>query len=323
MSERISYDRELAAVLPTLSGYVPVGMALSDLNYFRQISSPSREEFLQGSSVDCVDHAAVGHCGNEMTVSIISKPGHSRPRQCIYFLHGGGMVMGNRFAGARPLIDWAVKHDVVCVTPEYRLAPEFPAPIPVEDCYAGLVWLVAHAAGLNVDPNRILIFGGSGGGGLAAGVSLLARDRNGPNLIGQLLQCPMIDDRNNSKAAIDFDGVGVWDTSSNKTAWKAVLGDQCDGSEVSQYSAPARATDLSNLPPTYIDVGAMEVFRDEDIAYASGIMQAGGDCELHVWGGAFHGFYDIAPDSAVSRACISAREVWLERILRGGKIEAL
>lgn len=136
------------------------------------------------------------------------RKGHKQIGPAIYFLHGGGMVMGNRFAGAAPLVDWAIKHNAVCVTVEYRLAPDHPAPVPVEDCYAGLLWMASHSAALKFDPDRLVIFGGSSGGGLAAGTTLMARDRNGQRLMGQLLQCPMIDDRNRTASASQYDGVG-------------------------------------------------------------------------------------------------------------------
>ena len=144
----------------------------------------------------------------------------------------------------------------------------------------------------------------------------LARDRGGPRLLGQLLQCPMLDDRNETPSAHQYDGVGVWDRTSNLTAWRAVLGARCGGPGVSPYEASARATDLRGLPPTFIDVGGAETFRDECILFASRILAAGGECELHVWGGAFHGFHDIAPQTAVAQACIIARENWLDRLLQ-------
>lgn len=318
MTEKLGnpgFAAELEEILPALVGYVPVNMGEADIDNFRKISSPSREDLIGDSKVDCVDHVINGFNGVEITVSVISRKGHVQAGPGIYHIHGGGMVMGNRFAGAGALIDWAIKHDAVCVSVEYRLAPEHPAPIPVEDCFAGLQWMADHAGELTFDPDRLIIFGGSGGGGLAAGTTLLARDRGGPKLMGQLIQCPMIDDRNETPSSHQFQGVGVWDRTSNQTAWKAVLGDRCGGEDVSFYSAPARAPDLSGLPPTFIDVGACEVFRDEDVAYASAIWAAGGDCELHVWGGAFHGFYDIAPQSKLAKACIAAREGWLERLL--------
>ncbi|WET80938.1 alpha/beta hydrolase fold domain-containing protein [Amycolatopsis sp. QT-25] len=223
--------------------------------------------------------------------------------------------MGDRFASVHPLVEWTLKYDAVAVTVEFRRAPEHPHPVPVEDCYAGLEWMAAHAEELGFDPGELVIFGGSGGGGFAAGVTLLARDRGGPVLSGQLLQCPMLDDRNETVSARRYDGVGVWDRTSNPTAWTMVLGERRGTAEVSPYAAPARATELGGLPPTFIDVAAVEVFRDEAVAYASAIWAAGGEAELHVWGGAFDGFYDLAPETAVARSCVAARESWLERLL--------
>ncbi|WP_066562859.1 alpha/beta hydrolase [Sphingobium sp. TKS] len=314
-SKRPPFAVELAGILPALEGYVPVNMQEADLPRFRQLSSVTREDLIGDAPVDCVDHVIPGFDGAEIIVSVISRADHKTAGPGIYHVHGGGMVMANRFAGARALVDWAIKYDAVCVSVEYRLAPEFPAPVPVEDCYAGLQWMAANAAMLGFDPDRLLIFGGSGGGGLSAGATLLARDRGGPPLLGQLLQCPMIDDRDCTASSRQYEGVGVWDRTSNNTAWKMILGERCGAADVSPYSAPARATDLSGLPPTFIDVGAAEVFRDEDVAYASAIWAAGGDCELHVWSGAFHGFYDIAPQSRQAQACLVAREAWLDRLL--------
>jgi len=310
-----TFDRKLAALLPALEEFVPVQMTPDRLEHFRGMEMPTIEEQIGDRPVTWVDHTISGYGGVEIVVSVIARTDHSEPGPGIYNIHGGGMVMCDRFAAAYPLVDWAMKFDAVSVTVEYRLAPEYPAPTPVEDCYAGLVWMEEHAGELGIDPEKLVIFGGSGGGGLAAGTTLLARDRKGPKLAGQLLQCPMIDDRNETFSSHQYDGIGVWDRTSNITAWDAVLGNRRGTADVSPYSAPARATDLSGLPPTFVDVGAAEVFRDEDVAYASGIWAAGGNCELHVWGGGFHGFYDIAPDSDLAMASIAAREAWLERLL--------
>lgn len=310
-----TFDPQLAALLPALEGYTPVNMTPDRLEYFRALKMPTIGEIIGDLPVKCVDYTIPGHEGVDIVVSVISRRDHQRPGPGIYNIHGGGMVMCNRFAAIHPLVDWAMKHDSVGVTVEYRLAPEHPDPIPVEDCYAGLEWMARHAEELMFDPGCLVIFGGSGGGGLAAGTTLLARDRNGPTLAGQLLQCPMIDDRNETVSSHQYQGTGVWDRTSNLTAWTAVLGERRGTDKVSPYAAPARATDLRGLPPTFIDVGAAEVFRDEDVAYASALWAAGGNCELHVWGGAFHGFYDIAPMSEIAQACIAAREAWLARLL--------
>ncbi|AKV03845.1 alpha/beta hydrolase domain protein [Labilithrix luteola] len=312
---RPPFDPALAPLLPALERHLPVRMTADRIAEFRQMKMPSLEEQIAGRPITATDYTIVAPDGVGIDVTVIARKDHVTPGPGIYHVHGGGMVMADRFAEASVLVDWAMKHDAVCVTVEYRRAPESPDPIPVEDCYAGLEWMASRARELQFDPNRLVIFGGSGGAGLSAGTTLLARDRKGPKLLGQLLQCPMIDDRNETLSSYQYDGIGVWDRTSNLTAWTAVLGDRRGTNDVSIYAAPARATDLSGLPPTFIDVGAAEVFRDEAVAYASAIWAAGGDAELHVWGGAFHGFYAIAPESDLAKSCVAAREAWLARLL--------
>ena len=164
-------------------------------------------------------------------------------------------------------------------------------------------------------PERLIVGGASAGGGLAAAVALLARDRGGPRLRGQLLLCPMLDDRNDTPSSHQMAGLGIWDRGANEVGWTALLGDARGGPDVSPYAAPARATDLSGLPPAFIDVGSAETFRDEDVAYATRIWQAGGDAELHVWPGGFHGFTGMVPDAALSKAAVAAQLTWLRRLL--------
>lgn len=240
------------------------------------------------------------------------------PTAAIYHTHGGGMIIGDNRFGVVEMLGLAEAHGMAVISVEYRLAPETPHPGPVEDCYAGLVWVAEHADELNVDPERIVVAGASAGGGLAAGVTLLARDRGGPAIWAQMLLCPMLDDRNDSASGRQVQGLGIWDRSSNETGWNALLGEDVrGGDDVSPYAAPARATDLSGLPPTFIDVGSAETFRDEDVAYADRIWQAGGRAELHVWPGGFHGFDVAVPHAALSQDAIAARAAWLRRQLGG------
>jgi len=232
----------------------------------------------------------------------------------IYNVHGGGMIFGTPLSAIGRVAGWIEQHDAVVVSVEYRLAPEFPDPYPVEDTYAGLAWTAENAAELGIDPSHLIMVGGSAGGGLAVGAALLARDRTGPVLAGQLLISPMLDDRDETLSTRQIDGVGVWDRPSNVVGWTALLGERKGTDDVSIYAAPGRATDLSGLPPTYIDCGTAEVFRDEDIAFAERIWAAGGDAELHVWAGGFHGF-DTVPHPRVSQAARAARDTWVNRIL--------
>lgn len=230
-------------------------------------------------------------------------------------IHGGGLVLGTRFFGTGELIELALRHGVVGVAVEYRLAPEHPGTAAAEDCYAALEWFAAHAAELGVDPARIIVSGASAGGGLSAAVALMARDRGGPALAGQLLNCPMLDDRNQTVSSRQYDGIGAWDRNNNDTAWNAVLGELRHSDAVSPYAAPARAADLGGLPPAYIEVGAAEVFRDEDVDYALRVWAAGGQAELHVWAGAYHGFSGFSPNAIVSQAALAARDSWIRRTL--------
>ncbi|WP_406101317.1 alpha/beta hydrolase [Streptomyces sp. NBC_01003] len=254
--------------------------------------------------------------GPEVTLVTARPSGLVGPLPLLYYMHGGAMVMGNAWSVLpRILREWALPLDMAVISVEYRLAPRAQYPQPLEDCCAGLAWAAEHAAELGVDPERIIIGGKSAGGGLAAALALLARDRGGPEPLGQLLLCPMLDDRGSTFSSQQMSGLGLWDLTSNATAWQALLGDLSGAEDLPPYAAPSRATDLSQLPPAYLDVGSAEMFRDEGVAYANAIWQAGGQAELHVWPGAYHGFDSLAPKAAVSRDARDARTRWLQRLL--------
>ena len=314
---RPPFDPELAAVLTVLAEQLPPTITPEMIAPMREAAiAPPIEEILgQRLEITHREETVPGYEGAELTVSIFARRNHTGKGPGFFHTHGGGMIIGDRFTGIDVMLDWVERFDGVCVSVEYRLAPEFPDPCPVEDCYAALVWTADHAAELGIDPGLLVIAGGSAGGGLAAGTTLLARDRSGPALMGQVLIYPMIDDRNDTVSARQVDGEGVWDRTSNDTGWDALLGERRGTDEVSIYAAPARATDLSGLPPAFIDVATAEVFRDEDVAYASTIWASGGVAELHVWPGGFHGFDLMVPHAALSRAMTAARTAWVERLL--------
>ncbi|MFF4948349.1 alpha/beta hydrolase [Streptomyces chattanoogensis] len=265
-----------------------------------------------------VDELCVPGSSGERDVTLVSaRPaGSAGPLPLLYYMHGGGMITGNAWSVLpRLLREWALPLELAVISVEYRLAPQTQYPGPVEDCYTGFVWTAERAAQLGIDADRIIIGGKSAGGGLAAALALLARDRGGPTPIGQLLLCPMLDDRNNTFSSHQMAGIDIWDRTSNATAWQALLGDRYGAADLPPYAAPARATDLSGLPPAYIEVGSAETFRDEDVAYANAIWQAGGQAELHVWPGACHGFDTFAPQAALSQDARNARSRWLRRLL--------
>ena len=235
---------------------------------------------------------------------------------CFYHIHGGGMIFGTIDGEDPQMALWVEKVDCVVVSVDYRLAPETPHPGLVHDCYAGLQWIASQADELNIDVSRIAVGGESAGGGLAAGTVLFARDRGGPAVAFQYLVYPMLDDRNITPSSREFaDGWPGWPRELNEVAWRAVLGDQVGGEEVSPYAAPARATDLTGLPPTYIDVGNLEVFRDEDIEFAERLMQAGVPVELHVYPGVFHAWDIMAPDADVTHRAVTNRRAAMKRAL--------
>jgi acetyl esterase/lipase len=227
--------------------------------------------------------------------------------------HSGGMMFGDRFSGLDIALEWVESLGVRLVTVEYRLAPEHPDPVPREDCYAALEWVATSAARLGI--GRLVLAGASAGAGLAAGVALAARDRQGPQLQGLILDYPMLDDRGLTASTREFDGIGVWDRVSNETGWHALLGEQVGGNDVSPYAAPARAEDLAGLPPTFIDVGTAEIFRDEACDFAARLWASGVDAELHVWPGAFHACDIFASHTTIARGMIRTRTDWLRRVL--------
>lgn len=315
---RPPFDPELEAALALVADQIP-SFTAEMIPLMRQGMTVAGEEetFRLMSERGFVwrDVTIAGHAGDEIIVSVIEKEGRVGTGPGFFHTHGGGMIIGSRWLGVTLFLDWAERFNGVIVTVEYRLAPEFPDPYPIEDCYAGLRWTAESAEELGIDPTRLLIGGGSAGGGLAAGTALLARDRKGPALVGQLLICPMLDDRDATVSTQQIDGVGVWDRASNLVGWTALLGDRRGTGDVSIYASPARATDLSGLPPTFVDCGSAEVFRDEDVAYATALWAAGVQAELHVWAGGFHAFDSFAPHAAVSQASITARDNWVNRLL--------
>ena len=247
----------------------------------------------------------------ETGLLIVRPAGATGPLPGVVHLHGGGMIAGDERSDMPTVLDWVEQAGVMVVSVDYRLAPEHPYPAGVEDCYAALLWTAEHAAELGLD-GRLVVSGISAGGGLAAATALLNRDRGGPPLAGQLLICPMLDDRNVDGSTQPWE---TWSAVSNLTGWTALLGEARGGPEVSPYAAPARATDLSGLPPAFVDVGTADIFREEDVDYARRIWAAGGAADLHVWAGGYHGFDALVPTAAVSKAARSARIDWLRRVL--------
>lgn len=313
--ERI--DPESLLGLDALLEIAPGGIsAIADITERRaaleRVLDETTAELPPNENVVTEDKVIVGSEGTpDIHVRIFRPAGATDVLPGIYYIHGGGMSMGNIDSDALISAMLCEAINAVIVSVEYRLAPEHPYPAAVEDCYAALVWMAASAAQLGFDPERLAIYGGSAGGGLTIATALTARDRGGPALCSMMALYPMIDDRNETPSSHEMIDVGVWDRDANLEAWGWYLG----GKSADGYAAPSRAENLSNLPPTFIDVGEVDLFRDEDITFAARLLQAGVPTELHVYPGSYHASEVFAPDAALSATIWQRRIESLKRAL--------
>lgn len=239
----------------------------------------------------------------------------------LLWIHGGGFAIGQAKVDDPFCIDLVRRLGLAVASVDYRLAPETPYPGPLQDCYAALRYLHANAAELGVDPERLAVGGQSAGGGLAAGTTLLARDRGEVPVAFQLLQIPELDDRLETRSMVEFVDTPMWHRPNAVLSWQYYLGGNgtAAGSdaEVSPYAAPARAQDLRGLPPTYLSTMELDPLRDEGIAYATALLHAGVSVELHSFPGTFHG------SSLLATAAVSARgaEEVIVALARGLQVE--
>ncbi len=295
-------DPEIAAAVAAID---LAEISLETLATYRQAFPPVP----LSDAVVRTDHLVPGD--PKVPVRLHKESGASGPLPCVYSIHGGGYVLGSYAMDDQRFDNWCPALHVVGASVEYRLAPETPYPGPLEDCYRGLKWVYENAEKLGVDADRIGIAGVSAGGGLAAALALLARDRGEVPVAFQLLDCPMLDDRQGTPSS-QLDGLAVWSKEANTFGWRCYLGDLYGSEEVPYTAAPARCPDLSGLPTAFVSVGTVDGFRDEDIDYALRLNQSGVPCELHVYPGASHG-YQAAVDSAVVRQSGGDVLQWLAR----------
>jgi triacylglycerol lipase len=301
-STRHLVDKDL---LPLLDFLPPITFTREALPAIRARPSPFKPRPEDLERADQTILLAPGPKGAPDIEIVFYRPrGATGALPCILHIHGGGYVTGEARANEaihRPL---AADLCAVIASVNYRLAPETPHPGPVEDCYAALAYLNTHAQTLGIDPGRIGVMGESAGGGLAAALALLARDRGEYALAFQHLIYPMIDDRTCTLAEPHpIVGEFVWTAASNRFGWESLLGEAPGGETVSPYAAAARATDLAGLPPTYIATGALDLFLDEDLDYARRLVRAGVPTELHVYPGAYHGF-QWATEAEVTKTAV-------------------
>jgi acetyl esterase/lipase len=229
----------------------------------------------------------------------------------LLWIHGGGMVIGTAAQDHASCVDIAVDLDVVVVSVEYRLAPEHPFPVPLDDCYRMWRWLLDAAPRLGIDPHRIAVGGQSAGGGLAAGLVQRVHDQAGVQPVAQWLHCPMLDDRTAARRDLDADDHFLWNNRSNRIAWSAYLGTEPGAPDTPPYAVPARRADLSGLPPTWVGMGDVELFYEEARAYAEALTGAGVDTTVVVVPGAPHAFEALAPRSRVAEEFAATARAWL------------
>lgn len=240
----------------------------------------------------------------------------ANPAPAMLWLHGGGYVIGTPEMDDHACIEFARSLGLIVVSVDYRLAPAHPFPTALEDAWAALNWMAAHAQKLALDPARIAIGGASAGGGLAAALAQLACDRGGIQPAFQLLIYPMLDDRTVLREDIQDKEFLVWPRSSNRFGWESYLGQSCGEDHAPPYAAPARREDLSGLPPAWIGVGTLDLFHDEDVDYAKRLQDSGVQVALEVVSGAFHGFDVLRPRSALASSFREAQMAALKKYLK-------
>ncbi|MCW2932898.1 MAG: alpha/beta hydrolase [Actinomycetia bacterium] len=304
VSTRHLVDPEAA---PLLDAFQPFEFTVATLPAIRegqstpQPGAPDPAELYPG--VTRTEHSIPGLDGDPDVGILFYEPAErATPAPAMVWIHGGGYIIGT--AANDDLVGRRMAAQTGCVVAsvDYRLAPETPAPGSVHDCYAALRWVHENAGSLGVDTARVAIGGASAGGGLAACLAILARDRGELPVSFQLLIYPMLDDR--TASTVDpgpYVGEFIWSPASNRFGWASLLGREPGGAEVSPYASAARVESVAGLPPAYISVGSLDLFAEEDIEYARRLLRAGIPTELHVYPGGYHGF-NMAPDARITQA---------------------
>jgi acetyl esterase/lipase len=322
-----AFDPELSGALAAFPVPVDMGAGLSDPNVVAMLRSTTGLLEVTGGTiptddrVELSDHRIAGGPGHDTLRVRVYRPRGGRDHQrgadsalaAVVFFHGGAFIIGDPETEEGRCLRYAGDGGFLVVSVDYRLAPEHPFPAGVDDCYAALEWTAGHAIDLGIDAGRLAVAGSSAGGGLAAAVALMARDRGGPALRAQILNYPVLDDTMTTRSMADFTDTPLWTRGASESMWRQYLA--AGEGTVSPYAAPARAESLHGLPPAYVMTCEFDPLRDEGIAYAQRLLLAGVSTELHQFAGTFHGFDLVAPGAALSRRSVDDQIAALTRAL--------
>lgn len=307
-------DRECLPPLEALLQAVPGGLnAIPDIQARRQLLNDMMvPPDAQGNAPSLtIETMTLDTAQGNLQARLYAPRGLEGDGPGLIYIHGGGMIMGNLDTEDATCRRLCTELGIRLISIDYRKAPEHPYPTPMLDAYAGADWVIDHARDLNLIPDRVGLYGQSAGGGLALAVALRARDVQGPAFAFIGAVYPMIDDRHTTPSSRDIIDIGVWDRTGSLEAWNWYLAGQTPDS----YAAPARAANLQDLPPVYMDVGELDLFRDENIEFARRLVEAGNPTEFHLWPGAYHGSEVFAPGADLSRRIWDGRFRAIRRLL--------
>jgi acetyl esterase len=305
------------AIDPELLAFLggPETADMDDIELSRAIDAALTAEAIAArtpppSGLSISDALAHSDSGHQVRVRVYRRDNLAAASGALLFIHGGAFVFGSLESEHDRCVHYAQHADVVVVSVDYRLAPEFPYPAALDDAWVALHWLTSCADDLGVDPTRICVGGASAGGALAGGLVLRCRDESGPPVAAQLLLYPVLDDRVATLSMEVFDVYDPWDGARSRKMWPLYLGH--DG-EALAYAAPARARDLSGLPTTYLMTCEEDPLRDEELTFAQRLLHAGVSVELHHYRATNHAFDVLAPGTTLSRSALDEHARFLQR----------
>lgn len=313
----MKYQHQVAeALIPVLEAWnsqpaPPAGMALHEIFRAGLVEMAEQVKVSTTEELRVENQFFTNSDGIQTQLRVFTPLTGTQPKPLLYWIHGGGTMSGLPEQEDSTLYQLALDLDCVITSVNYRLAPEHPFPNPLNDCYEGLEHVVNNASQFAIDPSKVAVGGGSAGGLLSTSVAIRARNEQGPKIVLQVLQYPMVDNRCQTDSHKEITDLGVWDSGMNQYAFQCYLRDVPKTDYVK--AIPALMPDLSDLPDAFIAVGTLDCLRDESITYAQQLAVAGVKVELHIYPGMVHVFDSIAPEIKASQDFWQARTAALRR----------